>query len=809
MKVFAPLVLSYILGLPGASPAEEPSPQEELAALDALHLDASAVYQVAPSNRIELHRADAVLSFDEGWIAFFSPLNGRVTGAVFSGRGHALAAPRDLMEKQQMALFLGAPLLDQDFSSAYLRFSDDTAADLLRQLRNAHVSAKEDTGFADSWEPALARLNPMHSLRLFFESLTPDPPPYFYAMLEGVVTGPFDFVFDQARREPVLFGQTHKTESGASYDVWASYRVPGIEPPPQAFHAVSYAIDTTIRPDNSIEGIATLRVRVDTTGERFLGLQLSRNLDIVSATDENGRLLLCFHNAGLKAQERAVRGNDYLYVVLPEAPQKGEFLTLHFRYHGSVIRDAGNGVLFVSDRESWYPRLGGTADFADYELTMRWPRRLRLAVTGTKLEEHEEGDYRVGYWRTEKPATVAGFNLGEYAFASFPSSGYSVDVYANRQLEQALLDRLRPPSFDLAPHTPVPFGMPPRSVPLAMPMPEPSPADALKQLGKEIDSSIHFFEKFNGPFPYRQLDVSQIPGTFGQGWPGLLYLSTYSFLPAQEQRRAGLSANSQEHFSDLVPFHEVAHQWWGNMVGWSSYRDQWIDEAMANYLALLFADTQKGPEHKLRVWLERYRTSLVQKAPGADLPAADYGSLELGSRLDSSKTPGGFELLVYGKGAWIIHMLREMLRQPGAKNPDARFIGLLHTLMAKYSYRALTTDELQHEIEAIMTPSMDLEDSHSMDWFFDEWIRGTGIPHYRIEYSARRTERGFLVRGKLYQSGVPKWFVAPVPLYSSSGTYLDRVIAGGPETTFHFVSRKAPGKIAIDPHMTLLCATEH
>ena len=113
-------------------------------------------------------------------------------------------------------------------------------------------------------------------------------------------------------------------------------------------------------------------------------------------------------------------------------------------------------------------------------------------------------------------------------------------------------------------------------------------------------------------------------------------------------------------------FHEVAHQWWGNVVGWSSYRDQWIDEGLANYLALLFADSQKIPEHKLRLWLDRYRKRMVEKDSNEIVPA-EIGSLDLGFRLDSSRTPEGFELLVYGKGAWVFHMLREMLREPWDK----------------------------------------------------------------------------------------------------------------------------------------------
>jgi hypothetical protein len=340
----------------------------------------------------------------------------------------------------------------------------------------------------------------------------------------------------------------------------------------------------------------------------------------------------------------------------------------------------------------------------------------------------------------------------------------------------------------------------------------PRPADALKQLGREIDSSIRFYEAFSGPFPFQKLSVSQIPGTFGQGWPGLLYLSTYSFLPAEAQHRAGLSEAGQEHFTELVPFHEVAHQWWGNIVGWSSYRDQWIDEAIANYLALLFADSQKNKDHSLHVWLDRYRQQLLEKPPGADQPNSEIGALELGGRLASSKSPGGFEEVIYSKGSWVIHMLREMLRQPGGKNPDARFIALLRALETKYAYRALSTADLQREVEAVMTPSMDLEGGHSMEWFFAQWVRGTGIPHYRVEFSVHHGEKGYLVRGKLFQDGVPRSFLAPVPLYAGSGVGrtapLGVVVAAGPETAFHFTTQNPPHKIVIDPQMTLLHATQ-
>src|SRR5262249_55435387 len=151
---------------------------------------------------------------------------------------------------------------------------------------------------------------------------------------------------------------------------------------------------------------------------------------------------------------------------------------------------------------------GDTSEFSDYDLTFHWPRKLRLAATGSKLNEREEGDQRTGHWHTEKPATVAGFNLGEYAFASLAGSGHSVDGYANRQLEQALQSRLRMNDLDLIPALPRPFDTATGADRLKLPLPDPSPADALKQLARDIDSSIRFYENYSGPFPVRQLSVS-------------------------------------------------------------------------------------------------------------------------------------------------------------------------------------------------------------------------------------------------------------------------------------------------------------
>jgi Peptidase family M1 domain len=792
--------------------AADSSPRELLTALNALAIDSQHVYTVSTKDRVELRKADTVLAFQDGKIAFFQSFEGRITGFVFSGIGHIVALPRDPVEKQQVARFLGAPVLDEQFLSAYVRFTDGTDQDLLREFQRAGITPAVDEQFASLWWTSLDRLNPSHSLRILVEKYSNPPAPFFHAGIDGVVTGPLDILLDDMQNENFSLGQPRTVGKTTYYDVWSSYRVPGSPSFSMGLDAIRYSIDTTIHPDNSLEASASIEFRAAAVSQQFLGVQLSRALKITAVTGGGGEALPFFQNEGLTQQEIDSRGQDSLIVFLPKPPAPGSTFKLHFRYSGNVIEDAGNSVLFVGARESWYPHYGDAAEFAFYDLTFHWPKRLRLVATGTKSLEREEGDLRAATWKTEIPVPEAGFNLGEYASTSLPSENRTIDVYANKQLEEFLRSRLSTPTPPevASRHSSMTRPQLGEDIP-ALP---PSPAAFLKQLARAIDSSIRFYELYSGPFPFRNLGVSQIPGAFGQGWPGLLYLSTFSFLPDEAQYRAGLSSTGRAFFSDVVPFHEVAHQWWGNVVGWSSYQDQWIDEAIAEYLALQFADSQKNQDHPLSTWLIHYRKRLATKAEGEDRVPADIGPVIAGRRLISSRSPDAYSVVVYAKGAWIMHMVREMLRQPAVngKDPDARFISLFHTLVSKYARKALTTADLQREVEAVMTPRMDLEGGRSMEWFFDEYVRGTGIPHYKVQFMSRNTEKGFQIRGKLIQDGVPRSFIAPVPIYATTTLgrtiFLGTVVATGEETSFTFTSASQPHKLLIDPHMTLLCITE-
>jgi len=92
-------------------------------------------------------------------------------------------------------------------------------------------------------------------------------------------------------------------------------------------------------------------------------------------------------------------------------------------------------------------------------------------------------------------------------------------------------------------------------------------------------------------------------------------------------------------------------------------------------------------------------------------------------------------------------------------------------------------------------------------------VQGTGVPHYQVEFSVHKGETsGYVIRGKLLQTGVPNSFITRVPLYISTSAnhsvLLGTVTAAGPETAFHFTSPIPARKLLIDPQLTILCTTE-
>jgi aminopeptidase N len=259
--------------------------------------------------------------------------------------------------------------------------------------------------------------------------------------------------------------------------------------------------------------------------------------------------------------------------------------------------------------------------------------------------------------------------------------------------------------------------------------------------------------------------TQQTACNFGQSWPTLVWLPICSFFDSTVRHSLGLDWGDRGYWKIVAP-HEVAHQWWGHEVGFSSYRDQWMSEGFAEMSASLFIQLiEKNPKKFTEFWNDE-RTSLLERNKEG-FRAIDAGPVTLGYRL--SNTRSGVNItrdLIYPKGAFILHMTRMMMwdRRTGDQNFKETMQDFVHT----YGGHAATTENFKAIMEKHMTPDMlaIAGDKKNMDWFFNEYVYGTALPSYKLDYSFDNATDGKLVFNfKLTQSGVDNDFRMLVPIY--------------------------------------------
>jgi aminopeptidase N len=241
----------------------------------------------------------------------------------------------------------------------------------------------------------------------------------------------------------------------------------------------------------------------------------------------------------------------------------------------------------------------------------------------------------------------------------------------------------------------------------------------------------------------------------------LVYLPICGFLDSTQQHFLGL--HPEDMYWKVVTPHEVAHQWWGQTVGFRSYRDQWMSEGFANTSASIFLQmTRKKPDDFRNFWKEQ-RKLITEKNQFGFRPI-DVGPVTMGMRLVSPKTGWNiYQDLVYPKGAYILHMVRQMMWSPS--DGDARFKATMHELISAHKLQAITTEDFKAAVEKYMTPAMDLDQNHKMDWFFNEYVYGTALPNYHFEGNVTHEGDADILHLKLTQSNVTPEFRMSVPLY--------------------------------------------
>ncbi len=798
-------------------------------------LDKSRVYNI---REVTLERAAFHITFDDGTIAFTEDVAGHVTGAFFEGEGEVLLIPNDHAERASMMLFTGAAILEEKFVTAYFRFNDDTFRELQPTLRAAANSQE----FVSQWNSTAHNLAQFDALRLLLsfsnslptsgqqESASPvskgraDDDRMLHARLQGRNLGTFDLYFDSLAAEQIWAGQQKTVEGETYYDVWSAFSlgkpggrsgdaagVMGEEAKPEAVSVSQYKIQAKVAPPTRLDAEASLQLEVRQAGQRAVLFELSRFLQ-VSKVESDGVPVEFIHNQSLEGTQLARRGNDLIAVVFPQPLRAGQHINLHFVYGGDVLSEAGAGLLYVGARGTWYPNRG--LEMARFDLQFRYPPDWTLLATGKRIEgtppDPPPGE-QSSHWVSDRPMPIAGFNLGKYLRVAARAGDVSVEAYATPGVERSFPQGS---SQALAP-SPLPFPMHQRPEQITVATPPPSPARNAQAVANSSAHAVEFFAHRFGPYPYTSLALTQMPGLVSQGWPSLIFLSSFSFLTSSEKSQLHMTALATI-LSENVIAHETAHQWWGDLLSWKSYRDQWLFEALANYSALLLLESENPPQ--FRVVMEKYRQDLLAKNKEGS-PLADAGPVTFGTRLNCSHFSDGYEAISYGRGTWLFHMLRTMLRDAERSGSgraanlsdaqlDAPFLRALSKARERFQERAINTREFLQVFEEELPPSLRYEGRKSLDWFYEGWVSGTAIPHVElrsVKYVAK--PGGSAVSGTIVQKDAPQELVTVVPVYAvfaGKNVLLGQVFADGPETNFHFSAPPGTRKVVLDPYQTLL-----
>jgi hypothetical protein len=216
--------------------------------------------------------------------------------------------------------------------------------------------------------------------------------------------------------------------------------------------------------------------------------------------------------------------------------------------------------------------------------------------------------------------------------------------------------------------------------------------------------------------------------------------------------------------------------------------------------------------------MEMYRQDLVVTNKDGVSPS-DTGPVTLGMRLLSSRFPEGYEAISYGRGTWLFHMLRTMLKDAAAQTAsgkgqsggtaDEPFVRALRKVRQRYEGKSISTRELIDVFAEDLPPALRYEGKNSLDWFMDGWVNGTSLPKLELK-GVKFTPKGAgsVVSGTILQKNAPENLVTSVPVYAvttgKQSVLLGRVFADGEESSFHLPAPAGTHRIVLDPNETIL-----
>jgi len=737
---------------------------DRLQQVDVLHRLALNRERMFQAQNFVLRSVDFELRLATGSVFVADTAEG-ITALVLLGDGLMTFQPTPKTERGQVRLFAGDDKVEGRFDAAFVRvnpydFEQSMAGLLAAPAADARLLARAREIFDDE-VPRSFSLD-LSDMSRDTWSILPQPGDLLAEVRTrrwrtltyvraGAEAEDVTFFNRERKKNIAIYASPQKLASrGAFYD----------EDDLTEFDVLDHEIDVEVYPDREwLVGTSRMKLRVKSFVLAALNLKLADNMTVSSVTSrELGRLLF------LK-----VRNQDSIVVNLPSALSRDYELTLIIRYQGRIERQAINSESIqperardpdipvvpaepnwlLSNRSTWYPQSPVT-DYATATLRVAVPPEFTVAASG--MPASSEPELLPGSAPSELPRRLFTFRTGH------PVRYLGAVVSRMNRVDAATV------ALDIVVPPPPP---PPKSVTLAELMAPPKPPAVggrntvelatmgnRRQEGRARDALataadiLRFYAGLMGDAPYPAFTLAMLESDLPGGHSPAYFAVVNNPLPTTPF----VWRNDPATFTDFPEFilaHEIAHQWWGQAVGWKNYHEQWISEGFAQYFATLYAREKRG-DSVYRAALRNLRRWSMEHS--------DQGPISLGYRLGHVKNEGRvFRALVYNKGAAVLHMLRRLIG-------DEAFLKGLRAVYAEHRYKKAGTDDLRRSMEAAS--------GRSLERYFDRWVLDAELPRVRLTTTikADAVEIGYEQLGEVFDLPVT------ITLQYADGTNEDAVV---------------------------------
>jgi hypothetical protein len=735
-------------------------------------------------------KRDRVTMTFTGTFHFMAPVAGRLTSAVFLGQGTVRAEPpNNDFERENLRRLVGAEVVESDFKTTVLRWSDDTHTVIAAAAKAGPAPPAPALKLAEEFETRFATETGANvAARVAVSLLNNESPGVFVAQFDGGRRSRFSYVLDHQGRIPVGHFRINGGEKGLIFqhqsalyfnEVWLAFYAEA----DYAAGVVQYSDVHDIVDVTHYDVALDLRDLTRTIAQRNRISMTTRTAGVRAVPFKIGESLPTSQRARLVRQlrlKRVTTGDMELAfaqedweggftVFLPTAAASGTALRIEVQLEGDFMQSLPEvpECYYPRDNVTWLPR-HGYLDRATFDLSFRHRKRERIAASGMRTAEGadpNDAEAMTTRYEMKEPIALAVFAVGPF----------------DRKTAQVTWEAGSPP-------IPLEF----HSVP--------SRVTAIKHefILAELDNSVRYFAAMFGAYPYTTFGAAFHPYGFGQGFASLL------MIPPTDQ---------ENKYVHAFIAHETAHQWWGNIVSWRSYRDQWLSEGFAEYSGVLYAGRRDREGPKAAADLIRELRESLRNAPRTVTGVGsgrlnDIGPVIQGLRLNTTKTLGAYQALVYNKGALVLRMMHFLFSNPNTYD-DTAFNAMMQDFVKRHRNGAASTENFrtvanQHFARTPIAQKFGLRD---LDWFFRQWVYETGFPTYQLDYEVQTQPDGMFLTGVVTQLGVPANWQMVLPLVMTfDGGQEARTSVGavGPSTPFRLKVPMKPKKVELDPFSWVL-----